>query len=93
MLPEIQAVQQELEGSLTSIQPAIEEKAIRLLKKDPQAVEKYLSEYSVSQGELVVKRWRELGEYLICNYNDGYIKDEKSQPQEKGIRRAGCDGC
>ncbi|HDJ24129.1 MAG TPA: hypothetical protein ENF17_09590, partial [Candidatus Aminicenantes bacterium] len=39
---------------------------------------------SVSQGEMVVKRWRELGEFLITKYNDGYVKDEKGRPRSLG---------
>jgi len=84
MLPEIQAVQQKLEGGLLTMQPVIEETALQLLKKDPQLMKDYLTNYSVSHGEMVVKRWRELGEHLICKYNDGYIKDDEGSPQEKG---------
>ena len=32
----------------------------------------------------MVSRWRELGEFLLTKYNDGYVKDEKGKPQEKG---------
>jgi hypothetical protein len=31
-----------------------------------------------------VKRYRELGEYLIRKYNDGYVQDENGRPQESG---------
>lgn len=84
MLPEIQALQKELEGGMIAMQPAIEDTALRLMKKNPQAMKNYLSEYSVSRGEMVVKRWQALGEHLICKYNDGYIKDEKGRPHEEG---------
>ena len=47
-------------------------------------MQKYLTDYSVSHGDMVVKRWRELGEYLICKYNDGYIKNDKGRPREEG---------
>ncbi len=45
---------------------------------------RYLTDYSVSHAELVIERWRELGEYLMMTYNDGYVRDEKGRPQEVG---------
>ena len=33
---------------------------------------------------MVVKRWIELGEFLITNYNDGYVKDERGRPRGMG---------
>ena len=33
---------------------------------------------------MIVEKWRELGEFLITKYNDGYVKDENSRPQEQG---------
>jgi hypothetical protein len=44
----------------------------------------YLTRHSVSYGEQVVKRWRELGEFLLTKYNDGYVKDEKGRPRGVG---------
>jgi dipeptidase len=38
----------------------------------------------VSHGELVVKRYRELGEFLIRKYNDGYVQDANGRPHEVG---------
>lgn len=32
----------------------------------------------------MVKRWTELGEYLMTKYNDGYVKDEKGRPRGVG---------
>jgi hypothetical protein len=45
---------------------------------------RYLTDYSVTHGEQVVSRWRELGEHLLTKYNDGYVKDENGRPQERG---------
>ncbi|HVP11144.1 MAG TPA: C69 family dipeptidase [Phycisphaerae bacterium] len=84
MLPEIQAVQRDLEGTFLALQPAVEKTAIELGKTDPKLMTRFLTDYSVSHGDLVVKRWRALGEHLITKYNDGYVQDEKGQPQEKG---------
>ena len=88
MIVEIQQVQKELEHEAVALQPFIDETAQRLLKKHPDLMQSYLTDYSVSQGEKVVNRWRELGEYLICKYNDGYVKNEKDRPQEAGYPEA-----
>ena len=88
MLPEIQAVQSEIEGDLLKLQPWVENTAVDLHTFNPELLTRYLTDYSVAQAEKVVSRWRELGEYLITKYNDGYVKDEKGEPQEKGYPEA-----
>ncbi len=87
MIQDIQQVQEELEGMLMSLQPSVEKTALELYKKDPALMIHYLTNYSVSQGGLVVDRWRELGEHLITKYNDGYVQDENGRPQEVGYPR------
>ena len=84
MCPDIQAVQRELEGHLLALQPAVEKTAVELSKTNSELMTRYLTDYCVSHAELVVKRWRELGEYLIRKYNDGYVQDENGRPQERG---------
>ena len=84
MLPEIQAVQRDLEGTFFALQPAVEKTAVELGKTDPNLMIRYLTDYSVSHGDQVVKRWRELGEHLITKFNDGYVQDDKGRPQERG---------
>ena len=84
MCPDIQAVQHELEQHLLTLQPAVEQTALELHKTNPELMRCYLTDYCVTHAELVVKRWRELGEYLIQRYNDGYVQDENGRPQERG---------
>ena len=84
MLPDIQAVQSELEGTFIALQPAVDKTAAELAKSDPGLMTRYLTDYSVYHAELAVSRWRELGEYLIAKYNDGYVQDADGRPQEKG---------
>ncbi len=88
MKPDIQAVQQALEGQFLALQPAVEQTALALHKTDPALMTRYLTDYSVSHAEMAVKRWRELGEHLLCKYNDGYVKDEHGGPQEVGYPEA-----
>jgi dipeptidase len=84
MAPEIISVQKEIEGDFLARQPSIEKTALELAKTDHELMIRFLTDYSVSHGEMVVRRWRELGEHLLTKYNDGYIKDENGRPQEQG---------
>ncbi len=84
MMPEIQAVQRDIEETFLDLQPLIEKSCVDLATSNPKLLTRYLTHYSVSQAEQVVSRWKELGEYLITKYNDGYIKEENERPQEKG---------
>jgi dipeptidase len=84
MVKDIQKVQTALEGQFLSLQPAIEKIAIELSKTDPKLLVQFLTNYSVNQGEQVVKHWIELGEYLLTKYNDGYVKDDRGRPRGVG---------
>jgi len=84
MVKDIQKVQAELEGRFLSLQPVIEKTALELYNTDQKLLIDYLTSYSVTQGEHVVRRWIELGEYLMTKYNDGYVKDERGRPRGVG---------
>ncbi|PWB74345.1 hypothetical protein C3F09_04065, partial [candidate division GN15 bacterium] len=84
MMPEIQAVQKTFEGDLLALQPTVEATAMALGKSDPALMTRYLTDFSVSHAEMAVTRWKELGEYLMTKYNDGFVKNEKGRPEEKG---------
>jgi dipeptidase len=84
MVKDIQAVQQELEGNFFAMQPAIEKTALDMMKNDPDRARRFLTDYCVSGGEQVTRRWKELAEALFTKYNDGYVKDDKGRPQELG---------
>jgi len=76
MIEDIRAVQRELEDDLTAMQPAVEHTARDLYKRDPELAAQYLTTYSVSTGERVFERWRELAGALITRYNDGYVRTD-----------------
>jgi dipeptidase len=84
MRADIQAVQRDLEGHLLALQPAVEQTALTLHKSDPDLMRRYLTDHSVTHAESVVKRWRELGEYLIRKYNDGYVQTQPGRAAERG---------
>lgn len=77
MIVDIQKVQKELEGKFASYTPVIDESAVKLYKADPKLGIQFITDYSVSQGETTVTRWRELGEYLFTKYKDGNIMKER----------------
>lgn len=84
MVKDIQKVQSALESRFISLQPVIEKTAFDLYKSNPDLMVEYLTNYSVSQGDMVVNRWIELGKFLITKYNDGYVKNDKGRPQGVG---------
>ena len=84
MVPEIVAVQNELEGTCLALQLAVEKTALELYKTNPELMTRYLTDYSVMRGEQTVARWKQLAEHLITKYNDGYVQDENHRPQDKG---------
>nr|MBN2277623.1 C69 family dipeptidase [candidate division Zixibacteria bacterium] len=84
MIKDIQAIQGELERQFISLQPTVEKTALELYKTDLPLMTQYLTDYSVINGEMVVEKWRELGEFLIMKYNDGYVKDSTGSPEGVG---------
>ena len=65
-------------------QPKIEEAALKLYRTAPELAKDYLTQYSVTHAEKIVKRWKKLGEFLIYKYLDGNVKDEKGKVTHPG---------
>jgi dipeptidase len=84
MIEDIQDVQAKLEGDLFALQPVVEKTALELYRSDPDLLGRYLTDYATGHAEHVVTTWRELGEYLIAKYNDGYVQEEPGRPSEVG---------
>jgi dipeptidase len=83
MVEDILTVQKELEGRFLAMQPIVEQTAVALAEKDSDLLREYLTQYSVGQGEEMVRRWKELGEHLLTTYNDGYVAG-KGDEVERG---------
>ena len=60
--------------------------ALALYEQAPRLAIDYLTDYSVTQGENVVQRWKQLGEFLIWKYLDGNMKDEHGNVTHPGYR-------
>ncbi len=84
MVKDIQAVQREIEGRYLKLQPVVERTALELLREDPELAAAYLTDYSVGHAERLVQRWRELGEFLLTKYNDGYVQEKPGRPKDVG---------
>jgi len=84
MVRDIQAVQSDLEGTALALQPSVEQTALDLAKRDPKLMVRFLTDYSVSHGDLMVARWKELAEHLLTKYNDGYVQERPGRAKEKG---------
>lgn len=77
MIKDIQKVQKELETRYIGETSKIDQEALTLYKTDKAKAREYITNYSVETGNGTVKRWKELGEYLLVKYIDGNIKKEK----------------
>lgn len=76
MVPEIRKVQLQLEDKYMTQVDACDIAAKELYKKDPALAVDYLTEFSVTQGNNTVSRWKELYRYLFTKYLDGNIKEK-----------------
>jgi len=76
MIKDVQKVQQELEAKFLGEVAQIDAKAVKLFQEDPEKARRFLTQYSLEQGEMTVKRWKKLGEHLLWKYLDGNVKDE-----------------
>lgn len=82
MIQDIQAVQDDLEQQFIALQPAVEKTAVELCRTNPELATQYLTSYSITQSELVLRRWQALAQLLIRKYSDGYIADEKGDVEK-----------
>jgi dipeptidase len=78
MIKDIQKVQRQLESKyIDEVNNIIDKEALALMHTDKNKARSYLTNYSVDAGNSTVKRWQELGQYLLVKYIDGNIKKEK----------------
>ncbi len=77
MIPDIRKVQGAIEDKCASDQPAIESRAVELLKSNPKEAIQYLTNYSVNTAQSATARYQNLAKYLFVKYLDGNRKKEK----------------
>lgn len=84
MIVDLQKVQSQLENKFFTYAPLIDQGALTLWNKGEKDLAcQFLTEYSVNQVENTVKRWKELGHYLLIKYKDGNIMREKNGQFER----------
>ncbi|MHC1706525.1 MAG: dipeptidase [Bacteroidales bacterium] len=89
MVPEIRKVQLELEDNYMNLVEACDMSAKELFKKDPSLAVSYLTNFSVSQGNYTVKRWKTLYRHLFTRYMDGNIKEKDGNNQNPKVKQPG----
>jgi dipeptidase len=78
VMPDVQELQSELETKFAQYTPGVDAAAMKLWETDPQLAREFLTDYSVNMGNYTVKRWKELGEFLLVKYLDGNRKQEEN---------------
>ncbi len=78
MIVDIKKVQSELENRFFELIPAVDAAAKTLYAKNASLARKYLTDFSISQAELTVNKWRELGNFLLVKHLDGNLHPEKN---------------
>jgi dipeptidase len=81
MIPEIQKVQDKLELGFIEEVKGIDKAAEEIYKNDPEQAVRFLTDYSVAQGNKTLKCWKKLYRHLFTKYMDGNIKEANPLPE------------
>lgn len=84
MIKDVQKVQKKLESEALIRQDSVEQVALKAFQQNKTEGIKVLENYCMQTANHVVDEWRELGQFLITKYIDGYINDEKGPEQSVG---------
>ena len=82
--PDIRKAQAAAEESLLKMQPIIEETAAKLAQADPALARTFLTNYSVTTADKVIRDWRRLAESILTKHVDAYQKDNLGEPKAPG---------
>ena len=75
LFPSLKAVRDSLQQAYFAQQADIEAKAQQM---EPQQMQKFLNDYSVTQAQQMLERWKQLAFYLVVKYNDMAVKPEEN---------------
>jgi len=78
MMADVRKVQSELEERYTKEVEEIDAAALALNEVNPAMAREFITDYSVNTGNSTVKRYKELGQFLLVKYIDGNIKKEEN---------------
>jgi len=77
MIEDIRKAQTELEDKFEKMGPAIDNAASSLYEQEPALAREFLTDYVHNQARITVKKWQELGQFLMVKYLDGNIHPEE----------------
>lgn len=77
MFPSLKEVRDSLDNSYIANQGEIEKQALKLYGESEQKAVDYLTDYSNTQAQQMLAKWKELAIYLIVKYNDMAVKPTK----------------
>ncbi len=83
MIVDIQTIQRELEGKFIAEQPEAEANALKIYEQSPFRAREFLTQYSASRADMVMTRWKKLGEFLLWKYLDGNIHTDKGMDSKR----------
>ncbi len=83
ILPDVQAAQKEWEKNFLEWVSMEDEMAGRLYAVSREQARRHLTRFSISAGNDLVARWKELAAMVLTRHNDGYLNDLTGEP--KGI--------
>ncbi len=86
IIEDIKIVQEEVESRAQAMTKAVDIAAKALYETDKELMTEYLTDFSISNAEYTVQRWRELGYYIFAKYNDRYIRtSDEFRPWPEGV--------
>lgn len=72
-IKDLQAVRDPMEAEFFEKQASIDAKALELYKKDPKQAKKFLTDYTRSSMEKIVKMYKDLRNFLITKYTNNKL--------------------
>lgn len=89
MIPEIQAKQSELEGNYIAMVPAIDKLALEMSKQSQEKAIRFLTDFSITQGNNTVSEWKKLYRHLFTRFMDGNIKTPVPGEKNPSVKQPG----
>lgn len=78
-IQDVRKAQEKWEGSAAKNTAFIEDAALKLYKKDPEAAVEFLTDYCLNNANTVIDAWWKLGDDLLVKYNHLWIYDTKAR--------------
>ncbi|MFO7940922.1 MAG: dipeptidase, partial [Bacteroidales bacterium] len=77
----IQEVQDELENGFIMASEGIDQAAAKMYKENPEQARAFLTNYSQTQGQNVLRAYQNLYKHLFVKFLDGNIKTPREVPE------------